>query len=263
MFPYVNGTQWGAETPAFFDNTKGSGTILLPLPTAGPAKVFVAWLPSYPSGFVVGTKPPAGAVMSNTVTITVAPRAATRPKQDPQHVTNKIRVFRLFLLELLTHTAIHQLVGMDWEPWFTTMNDQWGTAEAIPMLGRYSSFNLGVIRQHCRWFMNIGIDFVAIGTTECCGQTHVQHCDLRTRPFPADWTNNLWGKQHWSQRNPNVQQLANATTLMMETYHQLYTNEGWQVPKTLLLLGLDNGPKTTLAAIGEEMDWITENYVKK
>lgn len=96
VFPYVNGTQWGAETPAFFDNTKGSGTILLPLPAAGPAKVVVAWLPSYPSGFVVGTKPPAGAVMSNIVTITVAPRAATRPKQDQQHVTIKIRVIRLF-----------------------------------------------------------------------------------------------------------------------------------------------------------------------
>jgi len=128
-------------------------------------------------------------------------------------------------------------IGLDWEPWFTTMNMQYQTAEAIPVLGRYDSFNLDVIRQHALWFVEMGIDFLAV-----------------------DWTNNLWGKTSWEQRDPNVQQLCNATTLAIQSY-QSYLNEGLTVPQFVLLLGLNNGPSTTLEAITEEMNWVYENYV--
>ena len=130
------------------------------------------------------------------------------------------------------------LVGIEYEPWFTPLNFQWQQAEAIPLLGRYVSTDSAVLRQHALWLDRAGINFLLI-----------------------DWSNNLWGKTSWSQRAPNIQQLVNSTTDLLNTYATM-RSEGLPTPQVTLLLGLDNGPSTTTTALNEEMAWVYQNYVQ-
>ncbi len=129
-------------------------------------------------------------------------------------------------------------VGIEYEPWFTPLNADWRTAESEPLIGYYDSYNRNVIRQHCLWLDRAGIDFLLI-----------------------DWSNNLWGKQHWSERAPGVDQLIQSTTLLLDTYAEM-RRQGIPTPQVTLLLGLDNGPTTTMTALNEEMHWIYRHYIQ-
>lgn len=166
------------------------------------------------SDFPVGQPMPQGALRSNPVTVRVLPRKIVH-RTDPRH-----------------------LLGMEWEPWFTPLNVRWDTAEAVPILGDYSSYDRRVIRQHALWMAEAGIDFLLV-----------------------DWSNNLWGKQHWSERGPYVDELIRGTTAMLDEYARM-KKQHIPVPKVTLLLGLDNGPQTTTTALNEEMQWIYDHYVK-
>jgi len=139
------------------------------------------------------------------------------------------------------------LVGLDWEPWFTPHNFNWNggtmTSEAIPSVGRYTSIDILPMLQHLAWIEAASIDFLFV-----------------------DWSNNLWGKTAWAQRNPNVQEIVNATQLTMGVYaseraRRLAAGDSAgaaSVPKFAFLLGFDNGPNTTQAAIYEELDFIRD-----
>ena len=164
--------------------------------------------------FPVGSPISKGVKVSNTVLV----RVMKRPfflRTDPNH-----------------------LIGMEYEPWFTPLNATWDTAEAVPIEGRYDSFQKAVIRQHCLWFDRIGIDYLLV-----------------------DWSNNLWGKDHWRDRAPGVDELIRSTLLLFDTYAQM-RKEGVPTPKITLLLGLDNGPTTTMSALNEEMDWVYNHIVE-
>lgn len=131
------------------------------------------------------------------------------------------------------------LVGIEWEPWFTPLNNFYQVTEAIPLIGQYDSFNDDVITQHAIWMVQAGIDYIMV-----------------------DWTNNLWGLNHWDQRPPGAWQLCNATTKTVEVYQRLLDSKVFkQIPKVVMLLGLSNGPTTTMTAINEEIKWIAQNYV--
>jgi hypothetical protein len=67
------------------------------------------------------------------------------------------------------------LMGLQFEPYFTNLNVGWethratgipglnkGTQEAIPILGKYSSYDVNVIRKHEEWFEYLGIDWLLI-----------------------------------------------------------------------------------------------------
>ncbi len=110
------------------------------------------------------------------------------------------------------------LFGMDYEPWFTTKNVTWDTAEAVPLLGKYSSYDVNVIKKHAQWFEYLGINWILV-----------------------DWSNMLWMKPSWEEQIEGVKQLEEATRLLFETYRQL-EKEGEHPPKIVLLLGLQNGP---------------------
>ena len=62
----------------------------------------------------------------------------------------------------------------------------------------YSSFHVGVIRQHAIWLIEAGITCIEI-----------------------DWSNSLWGHQRWAARGAGAQQLNNATALALHTYAQM------------------------------------------
>ena len=101
------------------------------------------------------------------------------------------------------------MVGMEWEPWFTKHNVVWTLHEAVPLIGLYDSFNPLVVLQHMYWMLDAGVDFIIV-----------------------DWTNNLWGKAHWSDRDLYAQELINATTFTIAEYQRLHSL-GYDTPKVL------------------------------
>ncbi|MCY0900052.1 MAG: hypothetical protein OWU33_14200 [Firmicutes bacterium] len=129
-------------------------------------------------------------------------------------------------------------MGIEYEPWFTPANDTWQTAEAIPILGEYSSYDTEVLRQQALWLDRADVNFLLI-----------------------DWSNNLWGKTAWSQRATYAQQIVDATTNLFNTYAAM-RRQGLPTPQITLLLGLDNGPSTTTTALNQEMQWIYDHYVR-
>ncbi len=132
------------------------------------------------------------------------------------------------------------LVGIEYEPWFTPLNVTWNTAEAIPLLGKYASTNTAAIRQQALWFDKMGINYIIL-----------------------DWSINLWGKNGWHQRTPNVNQRIAATTSLLKTYAEM-RRQGIATPQVTLLLGLNNGPaapsKTT--GLNGETAWIYRKYIQ-
>lgn len=162
----------------------------------------------------VGQRLPKGWVASPPTTIRVTPRSLTAA------------------------AAPRDLVGIEYETWFTPLNMQWQSAEAVPLLGRYQSSDALVTQQQALWLDRAGVNFILI-----------------------DWTNNLWGKTSWSQRSANIRQLVDGTTALLNTYARM-RSEGLPTPQVALLLGLNNGVSTTTTALSEEMTWIEDQYVR-
>jgi hypothetical protein len=131
------------------------------------------------------------------------------------------------------------LIGMQYEPWFTPQNATWDTAEAIPLLGKYSSYNAQVLKQHAEWFEYLGINWILI-----------------------DWSNMLWANPPWEKHQGGTLQLEQTTGLLFKTYSQLQT-EGENPPKIVFLLGLENGPpvKNGVERLGEIFNWIDAHFL--
>ena len=69
------------------------------------------------------------------------------------------------------------LIGLQYETWFTPGNaGSWETAEALPVLGKYSSFDATVMRKHEAWFEDLSINWLLL-----------------------DWSNMLWMKPEWEK----------------------------------------------------------------
>jgi hypothetical protein len=229
LYPYFNGGQFGSEVGFFFtspDATQSGGHAFIPTSPgwSGSVTLQLAALPlGGLSGFTTGAPPPTGAVLSNPVTFTVQPAVPARS---------------------LPHLPSQPYLTMYFETWFTPLNFNWGgpdgqgSGEGIPIIGRYPSVALDSIRTQAMWFIEMNVDVVVV-----------------------DWTNNLWQIPSWGQRNPNIQELVNATALHAGVYASLRDKEGWDVPQFLLLLGLDNGPVTPLPALLEQLDYIESAYV--
>ena len=162
---------------------------------------------------LAGSPLPENARLSNAVTVQVRERKI-EVYEDPEH-----------------------LIGMQWEPWFTPMNAFWQTAQAVPVVGFYDSFNRDVMLQHALWLMDAGVNFIYV-----------------------DWSNHIWGKKHWNERPPNANEIIDATTATLEAYADM-RDEGLPVPKVVIMPGLSNGPPTTMEALNEELQWIYDNYV--
>jgi hypothetical protein len=159
---------------------------------------------------------PAGVVLaSDAATVRVVRRTIRPARHDPEH-----------------------LVGMEWEPWFTPKNADWGTAESVPVFGYYDSFNPDVARQQAIWMTEAGIDLLFV-----------------------DWTNNLWDKKHWNEHGPYVDDLIRGTQTMLDACLRL-RREGFPALRMALLLGLDNGPQTTMTALNEEMAFVYDRWIR-
>ncbi|MCC6730743.1 MAG: hypothetical protein IT208_15525 [Chthonomonadales bacterium] len=166
-------------------------------------------------GLIVGSVLPPGACVSKPVHVRVDRRKLATIPRDPGY-----------------------LVGIQWEPWFTPLNANWSTAQAVPLVGRYWSWNPDVTRQHMLWLAESGIDFLVV-----------------------DWTNHLWDKAHWTERPAATNEIILSTTLALETLAEM-RDEGIRVPRMVIMIGLNNGPSTTVQAINEEIGWIYDNYAR-
>ena len=137
-----------------------------------------------------------------------------------------------------TREASDRLVCVQWEPWFTPQNAYWQTAQAVPVVGFYDSYNRDVLRQHILWFMDLGVDFIM-----------------------PDWSNHIWGKQHWDERPDSTNEIIHATSLLLEQLAEMKA-EGLPVPKVVLMPGLTNGPPTTMTAMNEQLNWVYNAWVR-
>lgn len=226
LLPFVNGRRWGAhERP----DAEGHSTFLLPLPNPGPAHIQVVALKSDTDHWM-------GLDRHKDLLLAGCPM----PKDGVQSNGVQSNVVKIDVVrrEIAPHAPSDTLFGMQWEPWFTGGVDRWQTAQAVPIFGFYDSYNRDVTRQHMLWFMDLGVDFLL-----------------------ADWTNHLWGKEHWNQRSDYVNSLIHATTIALETLACM-RDEGLPVPKMVLFPGLSNGRPTTIQAFNEELDWIYHNYLR-
>ncbi len=164
---------------------------------------------------IAGARKPTEGLFSEPLMVTVADRELHRVDGD-----------------------VGRRVGIQFEPWFTPHYAHWASTHAIPLTGRYWSWNTDVIRQQMIWLIESGIDFLVV-----------------------DWTNHLWGKAHWHERNSNTNEVIHATTMLLETLAKM-RDEGHPVPTIALYVGLNNGPSTTVEAVNEELQWIHSTYVR-
>ena len=132
------------------------------------------------------------------------------------------------------------LMGMHYETWFTPKNVSWQTSEAVPILGKYSSYDVNVVKKHEEWFEDLGIDWLLV-----------------------DWSNMLWMKPAWEEQTGGVRELEETTQLLFDTYERL-AEEGRHPPKIVLLLGLQNGPdypEDGIRKLSKVFDWINAHFL--
>lgn len=171
------------------------------------------WPTLGPDDLRTGTPLEKGAKVSNTLAVRVLKRALQRPPRDPKH-----------------------LLCVQWEEWFTPLNNGWQTAEGVPLMGYYSSYLRDVARQHLIWFIESGVDCILV-----------------------DHSNHIWQSSSWNP-GPGSKQLLDTSALMMDEMAEM-RREGYAVPKITFLGGISyarpNGPK----AVDGELNYVWNHYV--
>jgi hypothetical protein len=107
----------------------------------------------------------------------------------------------------------HTQIGIGYETWFDAVG--WTRPEAEPILGRYSSLDEKVIRQHASWITYAGIDHIIV-----------------------DWSNNLGA--NWT--NGTAEKIIAGTDKLFDVYSTMRASER---PQITILVGIDNGKAGT------------------
>ncbi len=129
----------------------------------------------------------------------------------------------------------NHLVIMEYETWFGPGYAQWGNAEAVPVLGLYSSLDARIVRQHALWFNEMGFNAVEL-----------------------DWTNNLTSPFP----SPAAKECIAATNLLLRVYSTMA-----QHPKVLFLVGPEHNlwrnQKDVYAGpwFKAQMNFLYEHYI--
>lgn len=120
-------------------------------------------------------------------------------------------------------------IGIGYETWFDAVG--WTRPEAEPVLGRYSSQDRSVIRQHATWMTYAGLDHVLV-----------------------DWSNNLGG--NWL--NGTAEKIIAGTDTLLQVYAAMAARDR---PDVTLLLGLDDGSVDT-DHFRAQVERIKEKYLR-
>ena len=126
---------------------------------------------------------------------------------------------------------------IQWEEWFTQHNCDWSTAHAVPVMGFYDSHLREVARQHLIWFIESGFDTIM-----------------------ADWSNNIWNAQSWSEIGVGTKELDETSTLMMDEMARM-RDEGYAVPKMTFLTGISYARPGGPSAMNGQLAHIWDHYV--
>ncbi len=167
---------------------------------------------------VAGRLLPEDACVSDTVEIEVV-RRRIESRRDPDY-----------------------LIGMQWGSYFYPGGFWWQTAQAVPLVGFYESYNRDIIRQHALWLMDMGIDFIYADWP-----IHI--------PPDAD------GEQHWRNRPERANLQIHSTAMTLEVYAEMRA-EGYPVPGLVIMGFLANGPANTPEAVNEQLDWIYNYFIR-
>jgi len=134
-------------------------------------------------------------------------------------------------------TARDALIGIQYEHWFYGP-ESWKTAEAIPLLGKYTT-DEPTVASHYAQFNELGIDWLLI-----------------------DWTNMLWMKPDWEQHAGDTARLEEKTAVLFKTALDLH-RQGKYSPKLVFMLGLQNGPPVPngVQRLNGILAWLKKNYL--
>ncbi len=224
FLPLVNGKRWGCHEWA---DAQGRASFFLPLPNPGPNRIEVAAVPASKTGvahgqFITPDKYP-GLWVGQFLTA-------------PENRSNALQIEVTYRkIERKNNGNTH--VCLQWEPWFGPQTCKWEGAYAAPVLGFYDSCDPDILRQHFLWFAEMGVDSLM-----------------------ADWSNHIWGKQHWTERPPDCNAIIHATEVALEVL-AVMRDEGIPVPKMTYLMGISNGPPATMSALNEELEWVHDYMV--
>ena len=131
------------------------------------------------------------------------------------------------------------LIGIQYEQWF--MGPQsWKTAEAIPLLGRYTTDESTVARHYAE-FEQLGFDWLLI-----------------------DWSNMLWAKPEWELHSGDTGLLEEKTAVLFTT--ALHNHQrGQYAPKLVFMVGLQNGPPVAngIERLNSIIDWLKAHYLDR
>ena len=150
-------------------------------------------------------------------------------------------------------SAPHTLIGLQYEAFFTKHNVNWegsqasgsvglysGTQEAVPILGKYSSYDPNIFRKHEEWFEYLGIDWLLI-----------------------DWTNFLIAKPAWETQQVPTREVEETTDLLFKTYRQLQ-KEGKHPPKLVFMMPPYESAASVpvgIQRLNHVIQWATEHYL--
>ncbi|HEX5481887.1 MAG TPA: hypothetical protein VFZ08_04600 [Terriglobia bacterium] len=129
----------------------------------------------------------------------------------------------------------NHLVIMEYETWFGPGYAKWGKEEAVPILGRYSSLDPRILRQHALWFDEMGFNVVEL-----------------------DWTNNL--------TKPFPDSAAKECIAATNELYKVYSAMA-QHPKILFLVGPEHNRWMNRKDIyagpwfKEQLNFLYEHYV--
>jgi len=134
------------------------------------------------------------------------------------------------------------LIGMQWGSYFFHEMFNWNTSHAVPLVGFYESHNPDVIRQHALWLMDIGVDFIL-----------------------ADWPHYIApdsnGRQRWRNRSQMANGQIHTTEATLEVYAELRDN-GYPVPKLVIMPYLQNGPPNSTETVNEQLQWLYDYFIR-
>ncbi len=206
-----------------FADQNGKASFIIPLPHPGPALIQVIAIPATTETWL-------GLEENNPLL-----KAGTyMPEAKLKSNTSIIEVHSR---KVPRKTSGNTLFGMQWESWFIP-GFSWLTSQGVPLTGIYDSTDPDVYRQQILWFMDMGVDFII-----------------------PDWSNHLWNKKHWSERDVRADGILHTTQLFLEALADM-RDEGLDVPKVAIMPGLTNGPPTTMEALNEQLEWIYQDYVR-
>jgi len=131
------------------------------------------------------------------------------------------------------------LIGIQYEHWFDGP-DSFKTAEAIPLLGKYTTDET-LVAKHYAEFKDLGIDWLLI-----------------------DWSNELWMKPAWEEQTSETKQFEDQTAVLFKTALDLH-RQGKYAPKLVFMLGLQNGPPIAngVQRLNGILAWLKTNYLDR